>query len=162
RIVPSSPARSGEVSGRPAMAKTKLPQLQAQIRRASRRLQMQSVVNALIWCWAGALLMSALWCLAEPWVIEAAKPAFRWQIAELDIPSKFPLQLSGWAVLVPVAAFALAMIGLFYEPAQSKAGLAKAELTAPPANAKEIDQKMQDLKRKKNEKNETEKVKSED
>ena len=211
------------------MAKSKLPILQAQIRHAYRRLQIQSMLNALIWCWAGAILLAAGWCLLEPWVLETAKPNLRWEvtaglfvigtiigfgigskrapslvdaalsidqrfglcervttsltlapaeagspagqalladvnkkIADLDIHSKFPLQLSGWATLVPVAALVLGLIGVFYEPRQSKANLAKADLAAPPSNAKDLDQKMQDLKRKTNEKSTTEKAKNED
>ena len=212
-----------------AMAKTKLPLLQLQIRRAYRRLQVQSVLNALVWCWVVAILLASVWCLAEPWILDSTKHSLRWQIgaglfivatftaiaigwkrapslvdaalsiderfdlrervttsltlttdqvaspagqalladvnqkiAALDIHSKFPLRLSGWAALVPAAALVLGLIGVFYEPAQSKASLAKEELTAPPANAKELDQKMQDLKRKKNEKNTAENPKSED
>ena len=210
------------------MAKSKLPLLQVQIRHAYRRLQLQSVLNALVWCWAGAILLAAGWCLLEPWIVEASKPGLRWQIAaglfivgtltaiaigwkrapslvdaalsiderfdlrervttsltlapdqadspagralladvnkkiaDLDIYSKFPLQLSGWAALVPAAALLLGLIGVFYEPTQTKASLAKAELAAAPTNAKELDQKMQDLKRKKTEST-TEKPKSED
>lgn len=211
------------------MARTKLPLLQTQIRQAYRRLQFQSVINALVWCWAAAILLAVVWCLAEPWLLSSARPILRWQIAaglfvagtltaavigwkrapslvtaalsiderfdlrervttsltlapeqansaagqallddvnkkiaDLDIHSKFPLQLSGWAALVPAAALILALVGVFYEPKQSKASLAKAELTAPPPNAKELDQKMQDLKRKKNENDKAEKPKSED
>ncbi|HEV8059505.1 MAG TPA: hypothetical protein VGP68_06515 [Gemmataceae bacterium] len=211
------------------MAKSKLPLLQVQIRRAYRRLQVQSVLNALVWCWVPAILLAAGWCLVEPWILDAARHSLRWQIAAglfsagtltaiavgwkrapslvdaalsiderfdlrervttsltlapdqaaspagqalladvnkkiaaLDIHSKFPLRLSGWAALVPAAALILGLVGVFYEPTQSKASLAKAELTAPPANAKDLDQKMQDLKRKKNETNTAEKPKSED
>jgi hypothetical protein len=211
------------------MAQTKLPLLQSQVRQAYRRLRFQSVLNALVWCWAVAIFLAAAWCVLEPWVLSSTKPLLRWQIAggllvvgtltaivvgwkrtpslvdtalsiddrfglrervttsltlapeqansaagqalladvnkkiaDLDIHSKFPLTLSGWAALVPTAALVLALVGVFYEPKQSKASLAKAELTAPPPNAKELDQKMQDLKRKKNENDKSEKAKSED
>jgi len=211
------------------MAQAKLPLLQTQIRQAYRRLRFQSVLNALVWCWAAAIFLAVGWCLLEPWVLSSAKPLLRWQIAagllaagtltalvigwrrtpslvetalsiddrfglrervttsltlapeqadsaagralledvnkkiaELDIRAKFPLTLSGWAGLVPAAALLLALVGVFYEPKQSKASLAKAELTAPPPNVKELDQKMQDLKRKKPENDKSEKPKSED
>jgi hypothetical protein len=210
------------------MAQAKLPLLQTQVRQAYRRLRFQSVLNALVWCWAAAIFLAVGWCLLEPWVLPSAKPLLRWQIAggslgvgtltalvigwkrtpslvetalsiddrfglrervttsltlppeqvasaagralledvnkkiaDLDIRSKFPLTLSGWAGLVPAAALLLALVGVFYEPKQSKASLAKAEPTAPPPNAKELDQKMQDLKRKKNE-DKADKPKSED
>ena len=211
------------------MAKTKLPLLQVRIRDAYRRLQLQSVINALVWCWIGALLLAVGWVLLEPMILEAARPAQRWQvaailfvastilaigigwrkapslletalfiderfglrervttsltlapeqadspagralladvnkkIADLDIHSKFPLHLSGWAALVPASALILALIGVFYEPTRSQASLAKTELLAPPPNAKEIDQKMNDLKRKKNDPKVAEKPKSEE
>ncbi len=211
------------------MAKTKLPLLQVRIRHAYRRLRTQSVVNSLVWCWFGAILLASAWCLIEPLVMDLARPNLRWliagglfvastvlavaigwrrspslveaalfiderfglrervttsltlapeqadtpagralladvnkKIADLDIQAKFPLQLSGWAALVPAAAVLLALVGVLYEPSQSKASLAKKEMLAPPPNAKEIEQKMNDLKRKKNETQVAEKPKSED
>lgn len=71
------------------------------------------------------------------------------RIAKLDIGSRFPLYLPRWALLGPVAALALALVALFYEPAHSKAGLARVnDDIIPPASAKEIDQKMRELAKK--------------
>src|SRR6266404_219859 len=79
------------------MARTKLPLLQTQIRHAYRRLQVQSLLNALVWCWAGAIFLAAGWCLLEPWILTSAKPILRWQIAAgLFVAGTLTAFVVGW------------------------------------------------------------------
>jgi hypothetical protein len=51
-----------------------------QINRVSRRLFVQSLLDALVWCWAGALLLAAGWCIAEPQFLGAAPVWLRWTV----------------------------------------------------------------------------------
>jgi len=57
------------------------PALHCQLARVSRRLFVQSLFIALTWCWAGALLLGAAWCLVEPHVAAASPAWLRWVIA---------------------------------------------------------------------------------
>lgn len=52
-----------------------------QLRRVSRRLFVQTVVNALVWSWSAALVLSAGWFLVQPFVIPEAAPWLRWAVA---------------------------------------------------------------------------------
>lgn len=55
--------------------------LHRQIARVSRRLFLQTLVNGLVWCWAGALVLSAAWFLLQPLVVAAPPEWLRWTVA---------------------------------------------------------------------------------
>jgi hypothetical protein len=55
--------------------------LHRQLVRVTRRLFVQSLLDALIWCWAGALLLGAAWCVVEPHVAAGSAAWLRWVIA---------------------------------------------------------------------------------
>jgi len=63
------------------MAAANASHVHRQIARVSRRLFVQSLFDALVWCWAGALLLAASWCLAEAHVLSAPPSWLRWAIA---------------------------------------------------------------------------------
>lgn len=52
-----------------------------QLRRVSRRLFWQTVVNALVWCWFGACLVGAVWFLLQPFAVTEAPVWLRWAVA---------------------------------------------------------------------------------
>jgi hypothetical protein len=54
------------------MARTPLSPVQRQIARVRRRLFLQTLLARLLWCWAGALALSAGWFVAQPFL--AATP----------------------------------------------------------------------------------------
>jgi hypothetical protein len=211
------------------MAKTALSPLYKQLARVHRRLLLQSLVNALIWFWAGAILLAAAWFIAQPLLLQQPPQWLRWVVAgglvgagtmaavvcgalwapsrlaaalsldsefglkervttsltlppdqestpagqalladvnqkitDLDVGSRFPVRMSWSAALVPVCAAVLAMVALFYEPTRGSATSKPTnDLTKPPPNLAEIEQKMKDLKRTR-EKPAAEKLKSEE
>jgi hypothetical protein len=55
--------------------------LQRLFARVSRRLFLQSLVDMLVVSWAAALLLAALWCVAEPHLLSAAATWVRWMVA---------------------------------------------------------------------------------
>ena len=55
--------------------------LHRQLARVSRRLFVQSLLDSLIWCWAGALILAAGWSLAEPHAFANAPSWLRWSVA---------------------------------------------------------------------------------
>lgn len=63
------------------MASAKVSLLHRQIARVHRRLVLQSLLNALAWCWAGAILLSAAWFLLQPLVMNAPPDWLRWTVA---------------------------------------------------------------------------------
>ena len=63
------------------MAKTTLSPLQRQVARVSRRLFVQTLLNCLIWCWAGAFALSAGWFVAQPHLLEAPPDWLHWTVA---------------------------------------------------------------------------------
>src|SRR5262249_16900005 len=69
-IIETEVEASAPVGG-PPMPVSSHSQLHRQLVRVSRRLFGQSLLDALIWCWAGALLLGTAWCLAEPHVTAA-------------------------------------------------------------------------------------------
>src|SRR5438128_4410180 len=52
-----------------------------QVAKASRRLFTQALLDALVWCWSGALLVSALWFVAQPWLLPPTEAWLRWAVA---------------------------------------------------------------------------------
>src|SRR5262249_29882701 len=64
QIIRGSPRRPQNPPGGERMARPPLPPLQRQLARVGRRLLLQTLLDALAWCWAGALGLSALWFLA--------------------------------------------------------------------------------------------------
>jgi hypothetical protein len=63
------------------MAHTTQSHLRRQLGRVSRRLFAQDLVDALIWCSAGALVVSVLWFLAQPYLLENPPTWLRWAVA---------------------------------------------------------------------------------
>lgn len=63
------------------MARSSLSPLERQVACVSRRLFVQTVLDALVWCWVGALLLSALWFFVQPFIFEAPPSWLRWAIA---------------------------------------------------------------------------------
>jgi len=63
------------------MAKTGLSPLYKQLARVHRRLLVQSLLNALMWFWAGAILLAAVWFLLQPLVLEHPPQWLRWVVA---------------------------------------------------------------------------------
>jgi uncharacterized coiled-coil DUF342 family protein len=52
--------------------------LHRQIARVSRRLFLQTLLTCLLWCWAGALLLSAGWFLVQPHLMDSMPGDWRW------------------------------------------------------------------------------------
>jgi len=63
------------------MASAKQTPLQQQVGRVRRRLFLQTLLNGLIWCWAGAILLSAGWFLAQPYLLQGPPNGLRWAVA---------------------------------------------------------------------------------
>ncbi len=63
------------------MPSTPVSHVQRQVAKASRRLFLQRLLDTLVWCWAGALLLSSAWFLAQPWLIRKADEMVRWEVA---------------------------------------------------------------------------------
>jgi hypothetical protein len=63
------------------MAATTQSHLHRQLARVSRRLFVQSMFDSLVRCWAGALLLSAAWCVAEPHISVGSPAWLRWVVA---------------------------------------------------------------------------------
>src|SRR5262249_13360458 len=59
----------------------KLSPLQRQVVRVHRRLFLQAFLNGLAWCWAGAILLSVVWFLLQPLLIDAPPVWLRWAVA---------------------------------------------------------------------------------
>jgi hypothetical protein len=55
--------------------------LHRQIARVSRRLFLQTLLDSLAWCWAGAFLLAAVWFLADPLVPGDRPEGLRWWVA---------------------------------------------------------------------------------
>jgi hypothetical protein len=86
------------------------------------------------------------------------------RIKDLDVRSRFPINLSWIAGLVPVCAGILAFIAVFYNPVKSQATAASESARAEtPTNPSEIQQKIKELRKKKDrEKPPGERMKPED
>ena len=63
------------------MARSSLSPLERQVACVSRRLFVQTVLDTLVWCWVGALLLSALWFFVQPFIFEAPASWLRWAVA---------------------------------------------------------------------------------
>ena len=63
------------------MAKTSLSPLYKQLARVHRRLLWQSLVNSLVWFWAGSILLAAVWFLVQPLILEQPPVWLRWVVA---------------------------------------------------------------------------------
>lgn len=70
------------------------------------------------------------------------------RVTDLDIGSGFPIRLSWQAALVPAGGILLALVAVFYEPTKSQAISKLDDAQQPPRNAKQIEQKMEALKKK--------------
>jgi uncharacterized coiled-coil DUF342 family protein len=82
--------------------------LQRQIARVSRRLFLQTLLTCLLWCWAGALLLSAAWFLVQPHLGESLTGGWRWGV---------PASLLGSATLLGLA------LGIVHAPPKVAAAL---------------------------------------
>jgi hypothetical protein len=64
------------------MAGAPLSAVDRQVSRAGRRLFVQTLLDCLVWCWTTALVVSALWFLAQPWLLSNDIEAWvRWAVA---------------------------------------------------------------------------------
>ena len=63
------------------MARKTLSPVERQVTRVHRRLLLQMLLNSVIWCWAGAILLSAGWFLVQPFVIQHPPVWLRWVVA---------------------------------------------------------------------------------
>lgn len=63
------------------MASAALTPLDRQLAKVSRRLLVQTFMDALVWYLAGALVLSAIWFVAQPFLIEEAPVWLRWAVA---------------------------------------------------------------------------------
>jgi hypothetical protein len=62
------------------MSKPTLTAVELQIRRVTRRLFVQTFLDRLAWCWAGALALAAAWLLAQPLLLPAAADWLGWAV----------------------------------------------------------------------------------
>src|SRR5439155_19978267 len=83
------------------MARSNRSPVQRQLARVSRRLFVQTLLNCLIWCWAGAFALSAGWFVAQPHLLEAP-------------PDWLPLSVSG--SLLGVATLAAVILEVLRAP----------------------------------------------
>ena len=63
------------------MSRKALSPLYRQIARVSRRLFLQTLLDALAWCWVGAILGATIWFLTEPYVPGDRPEWVRWAVA---------------------------------------------------------------------------------
>src|SRR5262249_24355695 len=63
------------------MARSVPTLVQRQIARVGRRLFLHTLLDCLVWCWAGALVLSAVWFLLQPLVLTAPPEWLRWAVA---------------------------------------------------------------------------------
>ncbi len=66
------------------MASASLSPLHRQVARVHRRLLLQTLVNSLIWCWTGAILVCVGWFLLQPHLLSEplrSSNALRWAVA---------------------------------------------------------------------------------
>ena len=64
------------------MAHSTVSPLQRQVARVRRRLLLQTLVRSLVWCWFGALTLTAVWFLVQPLLIDDNNPLtwIRWAV----------------------------------------------------------------------------------
>ena len=63
------------------MAKSNVSPLTQQLARVHRRLLLQSLVNSLIWFWAGAILLAAAWILVQRFALDQLQVWVTWVVA---------------------------------------------------------------------------------
>src|SRR5262245_54337940 len=63
------------------MAKLNLSPLQRQVARVSRRLFVQTILDTLVWCWTGALALTAGFFVLQPFVMQEPPSWVRWAVA---------------------------------------------------------------------------------
>src|SRR5262249_27424166 len=63
------------------MARTPASNVQRQVAKATRRLFVQTLLDHLVWCWAGALLAATLGFAVQPWLLGPAEDWVRWAVA---------------------------------------------------------------------------------
>src|SRR4051794_32715846 len=63
------------------MARSTTSPLHQQISRVSRRLFLQTLLDGLAWCCAGALVLAAAWFLVQPYLFSAPPDWLRWAVA---------------------------------------------------------------------------------
>jgi len=67
-------------TGAAVMASPTVNALHRQLARVSRRLFLQTLVDVLAWCWAGALVLAAVWLLVEPLIPGERADWVRWAV----------------------------------------------------------------------------------
>ncbi|HXG11550.1 MAG TPA: hypothetical protein VNK04_17480 [Gemmataceae bacterium] len=80
------------------MARSTSSPLERQVAHVGRRLFMQVFLDRLFGCWTGALVLSAVWFLVQPFVVPAPSDWLRWAVAGGAVGAATVLALL-WAVL---------------------------------------------------------------
>lgn len=62
------------------MARVTVPPLDQQVARVRLRLFLQTLLNHLMVCWLGALVVAALWFLVQPFFLSVVVPYLRWAV----------------------------------------------------------------------------------
>jgi hypothetical protein len=62
------------------MSSPVLSSVERQIRRVARRLSLQRFLDLLIWCWTGALALTAVWFFLQPYLVDEAPDWLRWAV----------------------------------------------------------------------------------
>jgi uncharacterized coiled-coil DUF342 family protein len=85
------------------------------------------------------------------------------RVGQLDVRSRFPVRVSWIASIAPACAALIALAAFYYQPSSTLAtSLAKDTKTQPPPNAAEIEQKLNQLKKRPAEKRPVERVMSDE
>src|SRR5262249_37733429 len=78
---PSSPGPSSAGGRSDPMSRPALAPVELQLRRVRRRLFVQTLLDRVAWCWAGALLVAVAWFLVQPLLWPDAEEWVRWAVA---------------------------------------------------------------------------------
>jgi hypothetical protein len=120
------------------MARSSATPLERQVRRARRRLFLQSLLETLVPCWIGALLLMAGWLLAEPYFLPQPAGWLRWTVAG-GLSGAGTVVALAWAIArmpsPPAAALALDERFGLKERVTTTLMLSGAEQTSPAGQA---------------------------
>jgi hypothetical protein len=132
------------------MASAKVSLLHRQVARVHRRLVLQTFLNSLAWCWAGAILLSAGWFLLQPYVIEGSPDWLRWIVASGLVGASTVLAIVLGLVRAPsrlMAALSLDSAFGLKERVTTSLTLAPEQETSPAGQAllADVNQRINDL-----------------
>jgi hypothetical protein len=120
------------------MAHSSATPFDRQLTRVRRRLFLQTLLEMLVWCWIGALALSAGWFLTEPYLRLDAEAWLRWTVAGGLLGVGFVLAIVLAALRVPSrVAAALALDERFglKERVTTTLTLTEAQLASPAGQA---------------------------